>query len=82
MEENKQDGQWTDILYQEQIEMEEPSTQRAPIGEFVAHQFVGQKPTDKDTCQETYDRQEYLARDEVEPVEQRLSQEREAVDST
>ena len=73
MEENKQDGQWTDILYQEQIEMEEPSTQRAPVGEFVVHHFVGQEPANKDTCQETYNRQEYLACDEVEPVEQRLS---------
>jgi hypothetical protein len=40
MEENKEDGQWTDILYQEQIEMEEASTQRTPIGELVAYQFM------------------------------------------
>ena len=80
MEENKEDGQWTDILYQEQIEMEEAPTQRTPIGELVAYQFMWQEPTNKDTGQETYDRQEYLAGDEVKPVEQCLSKELKAVD--
>jgi hypothetical protein len=31
------------------------------------------EPANKDTCQEAHDGQEYLACNEVEPVEQRLS---------
>ena len=75
MEEDEQDGQRTDVLDQEQVEVEETSAQRAPVGELVAYHLVGQKPTDKDTGQETDDGQEDLAGNEVEPVEQRLSQE-------
>ena len=62
--------------------MEEASTYRPPVGELVAHDLMGQEPSDEDTCQESHDGQEYLSCDEVEPLEQRLSIERETVDST
>ena len=73
MQEDKQDGQRTDILHQEDIEMEITSTQRPPVGKLIVYQLMGSRPSDEDTGEESHDGQEYLAGDEVEPVEQRLA---------
>ena len=83
MEENKQDGQWTHVLDQEQVDMEEAVvvTQFSPVAELVAYDFMRHEPTDEDAGQEAYYGQENLTRDEVEPVEQRLTEERQPIDS-
>ena len=75
MQEDKQDSQRTDILDQENVQVEETSTQCPPVRELVAYCLMGHKPSDEDTGQEAYYWQEYLSRDEVEPVEQRLAKE-------
>ena len=72
MQENKQYRQRTDVLHQEQIQVEEPSAQRTPVGKLLTHQLMRHKPSDKDTCQESDDRQEYLSRHEVKDVKQRF----------
>ena len=61
--------------------MEEASAQLAPVGELVVYYLVGYHPSNEDTCQETYDGQEYLTSDEVEPFEQRPTEEYQTVDS-
>ena len=81
MQENNQDSQWTHILHQEQVRMEEASSQSAPVGELVVYYLVGYHPANEDTCQETYDGQEYLTSDEVEPFEQRTAEHDQTVDS-
>ena len=62
--------------------MEEASAQLAPVGKFVVDNLVGDYPANEDAGQETDYRQEYLTGDEVEPVEQRPSEESESVDSS
>ena len=70
MQEDEQDTQRTDILHQEKIEVEiMVDTQGAAIGKFIVNQLVRYEPTNHDTGQEAYDRQEDLSRDEVEPIE-------------
>ena len=44
--------------------------------------LVGYYPANEDTGQETYYGQEYLTRDEVKPVEQRLSEDDQSVDGS
>jgi hypothetical protein len=82
MQEDEQDGQRADILDEQQIGVEKASAQRSPIGELVAHQFVGQEPANEDAGHETYEGQEYLSCDEVEPVEQRFTKYLQALDGT
>jgi hypothetical protein len=73
MQENKQDANRTNIFYQEQIEVEIPSdTQGATIGKLVVYQFMGDKPTNQNTSQESHDGQEYLSCHEIEDIEQRF----------
>ena len=75
MQEDEKDADGTDIFHQKQIKVEETSPQRSPVGELVMNYAVGNKPSDEDTGQEAYYWQEYLSRDEVEPVEQRAAEE-------
>ncbi len=69
MQENKQDSQRADIFHQKKVNMEEAATQSAPVGELVTDNLMGNSPTNEDTRQEAYGRQEYLASDEVEPFQ-------------
>jgi hypothetical protein len=62
--------------------VEVATAERSPVGKLVAHHLVGYSPANEDAGEEADDGQEYLACDEVESDEQRLSKEREAVDST
>ena len=76
MQEDKQDTQRTDIFHQEQIEVEiMVDTQGAAIGKFIVNQLVRYEPTNHDTGQEAYDRQEDLSCHEVEDIKQRLFEE-------
>ena len=76
MQEDKQDAKRTDVLYQEEIDMEEARhTQGTVVSELVVYQFMRHEPANQDTRQETSDRQEDLSRHEVEEVEERLAQE-------
>ena len=81
MQEDKEYSQRTHVLHKEQVEVEETSTQRAPIGKLVVHHLMRHEPTNKDTSQEADNRQEYLTCYEVEPVEKRLADERKTIDS-
>ena len=65
MKEDKEDSQRTDILDQEQVEVEELAWQLAPVGKLVTHHLMRHKPAQEDTRQEAHDSQEYLACDEV-----------------
>ena len=70
MEEDKQNTNRADVLHKEDIEMEHRDiSQGALVGEFVAHQFVGHEPADKDTRQEAHYRQEQLTCNKVEQIE-------------
>ena len=82
MEEDKQNGQWTDVLHQEEISVEITPGQFTAIGKLVAHNLVVYVPTNEDAGQEAYHRQEYLTRDEVKPFEERLTKELQPVIST
>ena len=62
--------------------MEETSAQFTPVGEFVVDNLVRYYPAYEDAGQETYGGQEYLTRDEVEPVEQRPSEDDQSIDSS
>jgi hypothetical protein len=75
MQKDPQDANWTNILDQEDIHMEQMSyPQSAAIRKLIMYQPMRHKPSDQDTSQETYDGQEYLACHEVEHVEQRITQ--------
>ena len=82
MKEDKEDGQGTDVLHEEDIDVEVATTQRTPVGELVAHNIVRHCPPDEDTCEEADNGQEDLTGDEVEPVEQRLAEERQTVNGS
>ena len=70
MEEDKQDTNWADILHQKNIEMEQRDiTQGSTISKLIANQLVRYEPTNKDTSQKAYNRQEQLACDEIEQIE-------------
>ena len=55
MKEYKKNTNGADVLHQKKEQVEETSAQRAPVGEFVAHNFVGHKPADENAGQEAYD---------------------------
>ena len=86
MQENQEDGKRTDILHQEDEDMEETdiadTVQRPVIRKLLLYDMMGHIPADEDTGQETDDGQEYLTRDEVEPVEQRLAKDDQSIDGT
>ena len=44
-------------------------TQSSHIRKLISHKFMGYKPTYKDTCEEAYHRQEQLACNKVEQIE-------------
>lgn len=52
------------------------------VGKLITDYLMRHEPPDEDTSQETYDRQEYLSRNEVEPVEQRLAEEHQSVNGS
>ena len=81
MQEDEKDTDGADILYQEKIQVEVASAQGAPVRELVMYNLMGYEPADEDTGEEADDGQEYLACDEVEPVEQRTSEERKTFSS-
>ena len=75
MQKDPQDANWTNILDQEDIHMEQTSyPQSAAIRKLIMYQPMRHKPSDQDTGQETDDRQKDLSRDEVEHIEQRITQ--------
>lgn len=77
MQENQQDSQRTDILHQEEEDMKHtdipPAYQRPVIHKLMPHNMMRHKPSDENTSQKTDYRQEYLSRNEVKPVKQRLA---------
>lgn len=75
MEENEEDAERTDVLHQEEVKVEKGAAQRAPVGELVADDFVGDEPTDEDAGEEAHHGEENLTRHEVEDVEQRHAEE-------
>jgi hypothetical protein len=78
MEEDPKDAQRTDILNQEDIDVEEMChAQRAAVGKLIAYQSVGYEPAYQYACQEAHYWQENLACHKVEEIEQRFSQDME-----
>ena len=74
MQEDKQDTDGTDVLHQEDVEMEQrPVTQCPPVGKLIPHNLMRHEPADEDTGQEAHDGQEQLACHKVEQVEDRLA---------
>ena len=80
--EYQDDEQGTDIFHEEEIDVEKTSTESAPVCELVAHNLVWQIPTNEKAGEETTDGEEHLTRDEIEDVEQRLSEERQSLHTT
>lgn len=74
MQEDNHDKCRTEILDGEEIDMEERTTESAPIRKLVAHQLVRQIPSHHQTCEESAYGQEHLTSDKVEDVEQCLAQ--------
>ena len=76
MQEDEQDTDRTDILYQEQIEMEESRVaKRTPVCEFFTCNLMRYKPSDEDTRQESYDGKEQLSCGEIKEIEDGLAEE-------
>ena len=76
MQKDKQDTQRTDILHQEDVQVEISAyTQRATIGELIMNQLMGHEPANQNTGQETNDWQENLSRHKVEDIKQCLLEE-------
>ena len=73
VEEYYQYTQRTHIFDTKEIDMEELSTQRAPVSELLSYYLVRQIPSNHQTCKESAYRQEHLPRDEVEYVEHCLA---------
>lgn len=73
MEKDEEDTDRADVLDQQEIEVEIVTAKSTPIGEFVAHELVGDKPAEEDAGQKTYDGEENLSGDEIEPVEEGTS---------
>ena len=61
-------SQWADVLHQEDVAVEEPSAQLAPIGKLVMNDLMRYYPAYEDASQESYYRQEDLTCNEIEPV--------------
>ena len=75
MQEDKQDTNRTDVLHQEEIDVEETRhPQCTIIRKLIMYQFVRHKPTNQDTCQEAHNGQEDLSRHEIEDIKQRFAQ--------
>ena len=68
MQENEQNADRTDILHQEQVEVEEASAQLAPVGKLVMNDLMRYYPAYEDASQEPHYRQEDLTRDKIKPV--------------
>ena len=75
MEEDEKDADRTDVLHEEEVEVEEAAAEGTPVGELVTHNLVRYEPTDEDAGEEADNRQEDLACDEVKPIEERLAEE-------
>ena len=76
MQEDKEDTQRTDILHQENIQVEiSANTQCATIGELIMNQLMGHEPANQNTGQETHDWQENLSSHKVEDIKQCLLEE-------
>ena len=76
MKEDEENTDGTDILHQEEVEMEDATVaQRAVVRKLIAHTLMGHKPSDKDAGEEAYDRQEQLSGNEVEEIEHRHAEE-------
>ena len=82
MHEYQQYEQWTHIAYKEEIYVEHAATQCTPVGKLVAHNLMGNVPAYEKASEESADRQEHLPRDEIENVEQCLSEERQMLNAT
>ena len=63
-------SQWADVLHQEDVAVEEPSAQLAPIGKLVMNDLMRYYPAYEDASEESDDRQEELACHKVEQVEE------------
>ena len=70
MQEDSEDGEGTDIAYQEEVGLEEATAERSPVGELIANQLLGHIPANEQAGEETTDGQEELSRHEVEEVEE------------
>ena len=77
MEENEEYADGADVFHEEKINVEQPSiAQRSPVSEFGTHNLMRHKPTDEDTREEAHNRQEELAGDKIEKIEEGLTEER------
>ena len=73
VEEYYQYAQRTHVFDAEEIDVEELSTQRAPVGELLPHYLMRQITTNHQTSEESAYWQEHLTRDEIKDVKQCLS---------
>ena len=74
MQEYKQDTNRTDILHQEEIDVEIVlHPQCSVIRKLIMYQLMRHEPANQDTGQEPDHRQEDLSRHKVEDIKQRLA---------
>ncbi len=69
MQENKANAQRTDIAHGKEINAKQPSVERAPVGELIAHCSTGNIPTDKQTGEQRTQRQQILSCEFVAEVQ-------------
>lgn len=81
MQEYKQYAHRTDIPHTEQIKPEETSPQRTVIGILVAQHLTRNIPANEKTSEKAAHRQEYLPRNKVENVKQRLAEKPKSVET-
>ena len=79
MQEDQEDADWTDESDGKEEDRKKLSTYRIPVGEFITHNLLWHIPAQEQTGKESCQRKEYLTRNKVEPIEQRLSEERKLI---
>ena len=79
VQEYQEDEDRTNELNQEKINTEETALQGSPVGKLILYDLLRYIPAQEQAGKESSQRKEYLPRNEVEPIEQRLSEERKLI---
>ena len=72
VQEYQEDEDRTNELNQEKINTEETALQGSPVSKLILHDLLRYIPAQEQAGKESCQRKEYLTRNEVEPIEQRL----------
>ena len=74
VQEYQEDEDRTNELNQEKINTEETALQGSPVSKLILYDLLRYIPAQEQAGKESCQRKEYLTRNEVEPIEQRLSE--------